>query len=156
VLATAVAVAAATLETAVTTAATLLDAAVATATEEAGSVNMVIVTVTVAGQTSAATAVVAATADEATATGAELAATLATGEAAAPPAAACAVKFVKPFAVRRSAMLIPAAAMGDLADEAERAFATSEPTTAGSMRGVIPRRISVTGRVGSLQIDGML
>jgi hypothetical protein len=41
-------------------------------------------------------------------------------------------------------------------DLAALAFSKSEPVTAGSIRGTTPRRASVLGRVGSLQIDGML
>ena len=36
------------------------------------------------------------------------------------------------------------------------AFSVLDPPTAGSMRGTIPRKASVVGRVGSLQIVGML
>ena len=72
------------------------------------------------------------------------------------PAAACPVKFLKPFSVRRSAMLFPVASSGAFAEEAERAFATFDPPTAGSIKGVIPLNFSVAGRVGSSQIVGML
>lgn len=151
VLAAVVAEAAALLEATV-----LLAMALAVATDEAACVNMVDVTVTVAGQTSTAAVVVVAAAEEITAMGSDVAVLIAADETAAPPAAAWPVKFVKPFAVRRSATLIPTATSGVLAVLADRLLATTAPTTAGSMRGVMPRRISVAGRVGSLQMVGML
>lgn len=44
---------------------------------------------------------------------------------------------------------------GAVFEEAERALAMSEPRTPGSIGGVIPRRASEVGRVGSLQMDGI-
>lgn len=55
-----------------------------------------------------------------------------------------------------SATLKPALANGVLRDFAELAFSRSDPVTAGSMRGITPRSASVFGRVGSLQMEGIL
>jgi hypothetical protein len=55
-----------------------------------------------------------------------------------------------------SATLSPVASNGVVREEAALVFSSDEPPTAGSTRGTTPRRLSVTGRVGSLQIDGML
>ena len=88
------------------------------------------------------------------ATGAALLTSATALEAPAVPSAALVMKFEKPFAAMISATLMPALANGVVTDFAELAFSRSEPTTAGSMRGTIPRRASVVGRVGSLQIDG--
>jgi hypothetical protein len=55
-----------------------------------------------------------------------------------------------------SATLRPVASNGVIREEAALEFSSAEPPTAGSTRGTTPRRLSVTGRVGSLQIDGML
>jgi hypothetical protein len=65
------------------------------------------------------------------------------------------VKLEKPLATKTLATERPTAFNGAVFEEAERALAMSEPRTPGSIRGVIPRRASEVGRVGSLQMDGM-
>lgn len=50
---------------------------------------------------------------------------------------------------------MPVALNAVLSDAAEFEFSRAEPPTAGSMRGTMPRRTAVVGRVGSLQIEGM-
>lgn len=103
-------------------------------------------------------------ADEAA--GASAAGASATGAAPPPfpPAGACptvpsralVVKLVKPFAAMISATLKPVLANGVLIDAAELAFSVADPSTAGSTSGTIPRRASVAGRDGSLQMDGIV
>jgi hypothetical protein len=51
-------------------------------------------------------------------------------------------------------MLLPVASRGLARDWAERALATAALAVSGSMRGVTPRSSGVTGRVGSLQMEG--
>lgn len=62
---------------------------------------------------------------------------------------------MKPAAVAKSAILFPVASRGVVKEAFDAAFSTSEPVTAGSMRGTIPRRASVVGRVGSEQKVGL-
>ncbi len=69
--------------------------------------------------------------------------------------AACAVKFAKPCALATSATLRPPATNGCFRDWAELAFSTSEPRTAGSIRGRMPRSCAVAGRVASLHRAGI-
>ncbi len=64
------------------------------------------------------------------------------------------MKLVKPLALATSATLRPVASNGAFNDWAELAFSTSEPRTAGSTSGRIPRRASVAGRVASEQRVG--
>jgi hypothetical protein len=54
-----------------------------------------------------------------------------------------------------SAWLRPSALNGFAMDEAALAFSTSEPTTAGSTAGTMPRSSGVTGRLASEQMVGM-
>ena len=54
-----------------------------------------------------------------------------------------------------SATLNPVASKGVATEVLELAFSVLDPTTAGSIRGTIPLRTAVVGRVGSEQMDGM-
>lgn len=72
------------------------------------------------------------------------------------PAASWVVKLVKPFSASRSATLLPVASSGLFTVCADKALAISDPPTAGSMSGVMPRNTSVAGNVGSLQMVGIL
>ena len=72
------------------------------------------------------------------------------------PSASLVVKLEKPFAAMTSATLMPSALNGVVRDWAEAAFSTSDPPTAGSTRGTMPRMRALVGRVGSLQMVGML
>ena len=76
------------------------------------------------------------------------------GAAPAVPSAAFVVKFEKPCAAITWATLMPVLEKAVLREVAEFAFSVAEPPTAGSTRGTIPRRATVVGRVGSLQMEG--
>jgi hypothetical protein len=71
------------------------------------------------------------------------------------PARSLVVKFENPALTNTSATLSPVASNGVTRDCAESWLARVEPPTAGSMRGKIPRKTAVVGRVGSLQMVGM-
>jgi hypothetical protein len=71
------------------------------------------------------------------------------------PAASSAVKLEKPLATKTSATERPTAFKGVIFELLDKALAISEPTTPGSMRGVMPRRGKDVGSVGSLQMDGI-
>jgi hypothetical protein len=70
------------------------------------------------------------------------------------PAASLVRKLVKPEAAVMSATLKPAAVRGVVREAAEAAFCAAAPSTAGSTRGMIPLRASVTGSVASLHSVG--
>jgi hypothetical protein len=72
------------------------------------------------------------------------------------PARSFVVKFEKPALTITCATLNPAALNCVCSEAAEFWFSTVDPTTAGSIRGTMPRRREFAGRVGSLQIEGML
>jgi hypothetical protein len=65
------------------------------------------------------------------------------------------VKLLKPLAMATSAWLRPSALKGFAREVAELAFSTSEPPTAGSTRGTMPRSSGVAGRLASEQMVGM-
>ena len=70
------------------------------------------------------------------------------------PARSSVVKLLKPFAASTWATLILVAVKGVVNDWTESWFTRVEPRMAGSINGVIPRRASVVGSVGSLQRVG--
>jgi hypothetical protein len=131
----------------------------AAATTGAATVTVTNLVEVVHGEDEAATA---AALVAATAAAEEL--TAATGAATAPPAGAApttparflVVKLENPWATMISATLRPALANGVLMLLADRAFSVAAPTTSGSMSGTIPLRATVVGRVGSLQMVGIL
>jgi hypothetical protein len=77
------------------------------------------------------------------------------GAAPTEPSEPWSVKLEKPLAMATSATLRPLALNGFARDLAELAFSTSEPPTAGSTRGTMPRSSGVAGRLASEQRAGM-
>lgn len=71
------------------------------------------------------------------------------------PLASTLVKLLKPCAIITSATERPVASNGVVSEVAELAFSVSDPVTAGSTRGTIPRSSCVAGRVASPQIEGI-
>lgn len=140
-------------------AAALADADVVAAA--APRVTVIIFVETTQLETGAMVATLALEAELTAATGATLALALtATLPLEAPPgvptvpSTALVVKLEKPAATMTSATDIPVLLSCVVSEAAELAFSLSEPVTAGSMRGTIPRRSGLTGREVSLQIEG--
>lgn len=72
------------------------------------------------------------------------------------PLASTVVKLLKPLAAMTCATDMPVALKGVLRDVFELAISVSDPTTAGSTRGTMPRSSAVAGRVASPQMEGTL
>ena len=81
----------------------------------------------------------------------ELPAAEASGAAPLVPVRSSVVKLLKPFAANIWATLMPSAGSGAASDWLDIWLAMSEPPTAGSISGMIPRSAVVVGRVGSEQ-----
>lgn len=110
-----------------------------------------------AGHSAIAAAVVAAAASSVVAVPASAGGAVALVVSGVPtfPARSLVVKFEKPAPAKTSATLRPVASNGVTSDCAESLFAMSEPPTAGSIRGTMPLKTAVVGRVGSLHKVGM-